>query len=164
MGVLEENVFNALKWDTTVLAFAPGTGVFSPDSNGTNWDQVAYSSAPKALRDIVAAQAFKPAMSIGAALKVTSSLTLTADMKTTFGGDEAIVIGPRSRFGIGAEWRVLPFIPLRAGVASVTDGWQAGAGVGVHVLGFEVGVASSIRRVGAAQQSGVMIGLIGIGR
>jgi hypothetical protein len=32
------------------------------------------------------------------------------------------------------------------------------------VLGFEIGVASSIRRVGAAQQSGVMIGLIGIGR
>jgi hypothetical protein len=164
MGVLAENVFNAFKWDTTVLAFAPGTGVFSPDSNGTNWDQVSYSAAPKNLRDIVAAQAFKPAVTIGAALKVTNSLTLTADMKTTIGGDEAIVIGPKSRFGIGAEWRVLPFIPLRAGVASVTDGWQAGAGVGVHVLGFEIGVASSIRRVGAAQQSGVMIGLIGIGR
>jgi hypothetical protein len=164
VGLLAENVFNAFKWDTTVLAFAPGTGVFSPDTNGTNWDQVSYNSAPKSLRDIVAAQAFKPAISVGAALKVTSSLTLTADMKTTLGGDEAIVIGPKSRFGIGAEWRVLPFLPLRAGVASVTDGWQAGAGFGVHVLGFEIGVASSIRRVGAAQESGVMIGLLGIGR
>jgi hypothetical protein len=164
VGMLAENVFNAFKWDTTVLAFAPGTGVFSSDTNGTNWDQVSYSSAPKSLRDVVAAQAFKPAISVGAALKVTKSLTLTADMKTTLGGDEAIVIGPKSRFGIGAEWRVLPFLPLRAGVASVTDGWQAGAGFGVHVLGFEIGVASSIRRVGAAQQSGVMIGLVGIGR
>jgi hypothetical protein len=164
VGMLAENVFNAFKWDTTVLAFAPGTGAFTSDTNDTNWDQVAYSSAPKNLRDIVAAQAFKPAFTIGAALKVTSSLTLTADMKKTFGGDEAIVIGPKSRFGIGAEWRVLPFIPLRAGVASVTDGWQAGAGVGVHVLGFEVGVATSIRQIGAARQSGVMIGLIGIGR
>jgi hypothetical protein len=164
VGVLAENVFNAFKWDTTVLAFAPGTGAFTPDTNSTNWDQVAYTSAPKFLRDIVAAQAFKPAISIGAALKVTKSLTLTADMKTALGGEEAIVLGPKSRFGIGAEWRVLPFVPLRAGVASVTDGWQAGAGVGVHVLGFEVGVATSIRRVGAAQQSGVMIGLIGIGR
>jgi len=46
----------------------------------------------------------------------------------------------------------------------VTDGWQAGAGIGVHVLGFELGVASSIRRVGAARESGVMIGVVGIGR
>jgi hypothetical protein len=164
MGVLAENVFNAFKWDTTVLAFAPGTGGFVQNSSSTNFDQQPYATAPKALRDIVAAQAFKPAVSVGAALKVTGSLTLTADMKTTLGGEEAIVVGPKSRFGIGAEWRLLPFIPLRAGVASVTDGWQAGAGVGVHLLGFEVGVASSIRRIGAAQQSGVMIGLVGIGR
>jgi hypothetical protein len=164
VGMLAENVFNAFKWDTTVLAFAPGTGAFISGSASTNWDQQSYSGAPQALRDIVAAQAFKPAISVGAALKVMKSLTLTADMKTTLGGDEAIVIGPKSRFGIGAEWRVLPFLPLRAGVASVTDGWQAGAGFGVHVLGVEIGVASSIRRVGAAQESGVMVGLVGIGR
>jgi len=164
VGVLAENVFNAFKWDTTVLAFAPGTGVFNSDSSSTNFNQQAYASAPKALRDIVAAQRFKPAINLGAALKLTNALTLTADMKTTLGGDEAIVIGPKSRFGVGAEFRVLPFLPLRAGVASVTDGWQAGAGIGLRFLGFELGVASSIRRVGAAQESGVMIGVVGIGR
>src|SRR5207302_5612755 len=88
VGLLAENVFNAFKWDTTVLAYAPGTGGFNTDTTGTNFDRQSYSAAPKALRDIVAAQAFKPAFTFGAALRVTSGLTLTADMKTTLGGNE----------------------------------------------------------------------------
>ena len=64
--MLAENVFNAFKWDTTVLAYAPGTGGFNTDTSGTNFDRQSYSAAPKALRDIVAAQAFKPALTFGA--------------------------------------------------------------------------------------------------
>jgi hypothetical protein len=170
VGVLAENVFSAFKWDTTVMAFFPGTGSFVAGTGGggssgtTDFDQQPYNAAPQELRDIVAAQRFKPAIAIGAAYKPMSSLTLTADMKKYTGGDEAIVFGPKSRFGVGAEWRVLPFIPLRAGIASISDGWQAGAGVGVHVLGYELGVSTSIVRRGQATGSGLMIGLVGIGR
>lgn len=164
VGLLAENVFNSFKWDTTKLVFLPGTGTFDVNSSTTDFDQQPYGAAPQALRDIVAAQQFKPAIALGAALKVTPSLTLTADMKTSMGGDDAIVFGPKSRYGVGAEWRVLPFIPLRAGVASVTDGWQAGAGFGLSFLGYELGVSSSIRRRGQASESGLMIGLVGIGR
>lgn len=162
VGVLMENVFNSFKWDTTMLAFLPGTG--SSNSNTTDFDEQPYANAPQALRDLVAAQQFKPAIAVGAAFKVMPSLTLTADMKTYTGGDEAIIFGPRSHFGVGAEWRVLPFIPLRAGVASVTEGWQAGAGAGLRLLGYELGVSTSIRRRGAATESGLMIGVVGIGR
>ena len=49
------------------------------------------------------------------------------------------------------------------GGATVTDGWQAGAGFGIHILGYELGVSGSMRRRGAATESGVMIGLFGIG-
>lgn len=164
VGVLAENVFNSFAWDTTKLAFLPGTGSFSASSNSTDFDQQPYAAAPQVLRDIVAAQAFKPALAIGAALNVLSSLTLTADLKTYTGGDEAIVIGPRSHFGVGAEWRVLPFVPLRAGVASVTDGWQAGAGAGLRLMGYELGLSGSLRRRGAGTESGIMLGVVGIGR
>jgi hypothetical protein len=163
VGMLAENVFNAFKWDTTMLAFRPGTA--SKDAaDSTGFDQREYSNAPQALRDIVAAQKFGPAIALGVSFRPLSSLTLTADMKTYTGGEETIVIGPRSRFGIGAEWRILPFIPLRAGVASVTDGWQAAVGAGLHFLGYELGAATSIRRRGVATESGLMIGVIGIGR
>jgi len=163
-GVLAENVFNSFKWDTTKLAYRPGTGSLNADSSSINFDQQTYANAPTSLRDIVAAQAFAPATAVGAAFALTNSLTVTADMKMHYGGANAIVIGPKSRVGVGAEWRLLPFLPIRAGVASLTDGWQAGAGAGLRFLGFELGVSSSIRQIGAARQSGIMVGLIGIGR
>jgi len=165
VGVLAENVFSSFKWDTTKLAYRPGTGTFVPGGNNdADFDQQPYNVAPQSLRDIVAAQAFKPALAVGMALELMNSLTVTADMKTFTGGDEAIVIGPKSHFGVGAEWRILPFIPLRAGVASVTDGWQAGVGAGLTFLGYELGLSTSIRRRGVATESGLMIGVFGIGR
>lgn len=166
VGVHAQNVFNSFRWDTTKLAYLPGTGTFTygPDNGETDFDQQPYSAAPQELRQIVAAQAFKPALAIGVAMRMTNALTVTADMKTHTGGDDAIVIGPRSHFGIGAEFRVLPFVPLRAGVASVTDGWQAAVGAGVRLLGYELGAATSIRRRGVATESGLMIGVVGIGR
>ena len=163
VGVLAENVFNSFKWDTTKLAYRPGTGTIDQNNSSTNFDEQPYSGAPAALKDIVAKQAFKPALAIGAAFNLMPSLTLTADMKTYTGGENAIVIGPKSHFGVGAEWRVLPFIPLRAGVASVTDGWQAGAGLGLRLLGYELGISTSVRRRGTATESGLMLGLVGIG-
>lgn len=166
IGVQAQNVFNSFRWDTTKLAYLPGTGTFTygADNGDTDFDQQPYSAAPQELRDIVAAQAFKPAVAIGVAMRLTGALTLTADMKTQTGADEAIVIGPRSHFGVGAEFRVLPFVPLRAGVASVTDGWQAAVGAGVRLLGYELGAATAIRRRGVATETGVMIGVLGIGR
>jgi hypothetical protein len=163
-SVVAENVFNSFKWDTTALAYLPGAGTFSADTSDVDFDQHAYTGAPQALKDIVAAQAFKPAIRIGAAMQVMSSLTVTADIKHTLGGDEAIVIGPRSHIGIGAEWRLLPFLPVRAGFASISDGWQAGAGVGIRLLGYEMGLSTSIRQRGVARQSGIMLGVVGIGR
>lgn len=163
VGVLAENVFNAFKWDTTMLAFRPGIASKN-DADSAGFEQVEYGNAPQALRDIVEAQKFAPGIAVGVSFQPMGSLTLTADMKTHTGGDEAIVIGPKSHFGVGAEWRILPFIPLRAGVASVTDGWQAAVGAGLHFLGYEFGAATSIRRRGVATESGFMIGVIGIGR
>lgn len=165
VGLNAENVFNTFKWDTTMLVSRSGVGTFTTDSTNTDFDtQYAFGAAPAALRDIVTNQTFKPAVTLGAAFMVLPSLTLTADIRQSLGDDNAIQIGPKSRMGVGAEWRVLPFLPLRGGVASVSDGWQAGAGLGLRFLGYEFGVSTSIRRRGEASESGLMIGLVGIGR
>ncbi len=164
VAMMAENAFNTFRWDTTMLAAISGAGTFNEDSNSVDFDQVPYGQAPAFLREIVANQKYSPAFTVGAAFDVMPALTLTADMKMSTGGDDAIVVGPRSRLGVGAEWRILPFLPLRAGVASVTDGWQAGAGFGLRLMGYELGLSSSIRRRGQANESGIMIGLVGIGR
>lgn len=165
VGALVENVYNTFKWDTTALRFAPGTA--QVDANGTTLitdPTVEFTNAPAALKEKVINHVFKPTIAVGAALNLSNSLTLTADLRQATGGDDAIVFGPKSHFGVGAEWRVLPFVPLRGGVASVTDGWQAAAGGGLRLLGYEFAISTSVRRRGQAMESGVMFGIIGIGR
>ena len=44
---------------------------------------------------------------------------------------------PTSRGGAGAELRVIPFVPLRAGLTTLTGGMRYSAGVG-----FEFGVVN----------------------
>ena len=165
VGLMVENIYNSFKWDTTKFAYLPVTGTIDPssDSSGTNSDQKPFSTAPKALRDIVLNERFKPAINLSAAFAVTSFLTVTGDYHKQSGGVEAISIGPTQRMGVGAELRILPFVPIRAGVASLNDGWQAGAGVGLRFFGYELGVSGSVRRRGAASESGVMVSAIGLG-
>lgn len=165
VGLLAENVFNSFKYDTERLALIDGEGYFAADSNNFDFDtRLPFASAPAALREAVTNQKFAPAFTLGGAFQVMRSLTLTGDFRTSLGGDDAIHIGPKSRLGFGAEWRMLSFLPIRAGVASVTDGWQAGAGVGLRLLGYEIGASTSIRRRGPASESGFMLGIVGIGR
>ena len=164
VGILAENVFNNFVWDTTRFAFLPGTGAFSADQDTTDFEERPFSQAPQSLKDIIARQAFFPGYSIGIAFKPFNSLTLTADMKSYSGGDDAILFGPRSHTGVGAEWRVLGILPLRGGVASVSDGWIAGGGVGLRLIGYEIALSTSIRRRGQATESGLMFGVVGIGR
>jgi hypothetical protein len=164
VGFLGENVFNNFKWDTLQFGFRPGTGTIDAANGTTDFEEQPYSGAPQALKDVLTNQTFKPAFALGAAFALTDALTLTADMRRATGGEDAIVFGPRSHFGVGAEWRLLSFLPLRAGVASVSDGWQAGAGFGLRLMGYELGLSTSLRARGSAVASGFMLGVVGIGR
>lgn len=163
VGALIENVFNSFKWDTTKFEMISSSGYFDADSNSSTDTTMAYGQAPLALRQKIAGQKFMPAINVGMSFKPTDFLTITADLHQQMGGDEAISIGPKNRMGVGAELRILPFIPLRAGVASVTDGWQAAAGLGLRLLGLEVGLSGSVRKRGAATESGMMISVFGLG-
>ena len=163
VGALMENVFNSFKWDTTKLAYQSNSGYYDQNTDSSSSGELPYGQAPVALRDRIAAQQFKPALNVGVAFKATDFLTVTADLHQQTGGDDAISIGPKNRMGVGAELRMIPFLRLRGGVASVSDGWQAGAGFGIHLLGYELGLSGSLRRRGSANEAGVMIGLVGIG-
>jgi len=163
VGALFENVYNSFKWDSTKLQLKSSAGFFDADTSYSTDTTLAYGQAPQALRDRIAKQKFMPAINVGVAFKPTDFLTITADLHQQMGGDDAISIGPKNRMGVGAELRILPFIPIRAGLASVTDGWQAAAGFGIHLLGYELGLSGSVRRRGAATESGFMLGVIGIG-
>jgi len=159
-GATARNVVNTFAWSTSALASTPGTVTFNgTDRAKTTFDATPYASAPAAMRAAIEAEKFKPEIAVGVAHRM-DKLTLTADGSTRIG--DGIEIGPKMHVGVGAEVRVIPLLPLRAGVAAITDGFQVAGGAGLHVGPFELGVAGSVRSKSRGTDYGAMVSLISI--
>ena len=161
-GVSFQNVVNTFKWDTTKFVVRPVTGLFSADTSFTNSkgpDQP-YATAPAALRARVAAMKFKPVIAAGMSFDWLPKMTVSADVRQQAG--DGIEVGPKSLIAAGVEYRIIPFIPLRAGVSTMTGGFGVSGGLGVHVLGFEMGVAGFLRKRDGGTESGGTLSLFSI--
>ena len=160
-GVSMQNVINTFKWDTTKLSARPATGLFNSDTNYFNSDSVKpYSTAPAALREKVAALKFKPVFAAGVAFDWIPRVTVSADVRQQVG--DGIEVGPKSLIAAGAELRLIPFVPLRAGVQMMTGGFGVSGGVGLHLLGIELGVAGYVRKRDGGSESGATVNLLAI--
>ncbi len=161
-GVNVQNVVNTFKWDTTKFVVRPVSGLFNVDTSYTNSkgpDQP-YSTAPAALRAKVAAMKFKPVIAAGMSFDWLPQMTVSADIRQQAG--DGIEVGPKSLIAAGVEYRIIPFIPLRAGVSTMTGGFGVSGGLGVHVLGFEMGIAGFLRKRDGGTESGGTLSLISI--
>ena len=161
-GVSVQNVVNTFKWDTTKFVSRSALGVFRTDTTFTKVDKTdqPYASAPSALRAKVAKQKFKPVLAAGLSFDWIPKMTVSADVRQQMDG--GIELGPKSMVSVGAEYRIIPFVPLRAGFAVMTGGTQISAGLGLHFLGFESGVAGYLRKRDGATESGGTVTLISI--
>ena len=162
LGARVENVVNTFAWDAAQLRFRAGTASFDGTTSSSDFDEQPYGQAPKALRDAIAAEKFAPAVGAGLAFRRSPSLLVTVDARQQLGGDDAIVLGPKTHLGVGVESRALAVVPLRAGAAYVTGGWQAAAGAGLRLGAFEVAAAYTLRQGDAGRGSGVMVNVIGV--
>ena len=128
-----QNLFHTFQWDLEGFAYRPGTVLLEADTTATDFDAVPAANAPGALRNEVLAQSFGTALNLGAAYRRTDRLVLTADLR--IGGGDTLVQGVGSHIGVGAELRLLPFLPLRGGMSRVSGGAVHFAGG----LGLELG-------------------------
>ena len=128
-----QNLFHTFQWDLEGFAYRPGTVLFEADTTATDFDAVPAANAPGALRNEVLAQSFGTALNLGAAYRRSDRLVLTADLR--IGGGDTLVQGVGSHIGVGAELRLLPFLPLRGGFSRVSGGAVHFAGG----LGLELG-------------------------
>ena len=128
-----QNLFHTFQWDLEGFAYRPGTVFFEADTTATDFDAVPAANAPGALRNEVLAQSFGTALNLGAAYRRSDRLVLTADLR--IGGGDTLVQGVGSHIGVGAELRLLPFLPLRGGFSRVSGGAVHFAGG----LGLELG-------------------------
>lgn len=161
-GVNVQNVVNTFKWDTTKFVVRPVSGLFNVDTSYTNSkgpDQP-YSTAPAALRAKVAAMKFKPVIAAGMSFDWLPQMTVSADIRQQAG--DGIEVGPKSLIAAGVEYRIIPFIPLRAGVSTMTGGFGVSGGLGVHVLGFEMGIAGFLRKRDGGTESGGTLSVFSI--
>jgi hypothetical protein len=162
LGAKAENVVNTFAWDETKLRYRAGTAAFDGTNSASNFDEQAYTAAPQSLRDAVADERFAPALSAGLAFQRSATLLVTADARYALGGDETIVLGPKSRFGVGVESRAIGFLPVRLGGALITGGWQASAGAGIKLGAYELSAAYMTRHAAHGTAPGVMFNVVSV--
>lgn len=127
-----KNVINTFKWDVSNLEFRRGIAKFDTNNKDSDFDPLPFASAPQALKTLVDNAKYKPAIAAGLSIEASPRLTVAADLRTRT-GETSMVEEPKLHAGIGAEMRVIPVIPLRAGVAFVTGGYEIGGGVGLNL-------------------------------
>ena len=132
-----QNLFHTFQWDLEGFAYRPGTVLFEADTTATDFDAVPAANAPGVLRNEVLDQSFGTALNLGVAYRRSDRLVLTADLRAD--GGDALVQGVGSHIGVGAEFRVLPFLPLRGGFSRVSGGavhFAAGLGLELGPVHF----------------------------
>ena len=135
-----QNIFNTFEWDLAELVYRPGQATFDEDTNEADFDELPANQAPAALQGRVKDLTFKPGIALGGAYDASENMTVTAEFRQRVG--DGLDTGPKSHLGIGMEYKPTPSVPLRAGVAMITDGFQAGGGLGLILGPVHIGFAA----------------------
>ncbi len=141
-----QNVFNSFSWDESALAYVPGLGQFDVNGDTTNFDEQPYANAPGSLKNAIANYKLKPTVSAGLAYEWRKDVTVSADARQQMGGDEAIVIGPKTSVGGGVEYRGIPMLSLRGGADYITGGTAFSFGAGLRFRRYELGAAIAVQQ------------------
>lgn len=162
LGAKVENAMNSFAWDAAHLKYRAGAASFDGTTSTSDFDERPYGTAPAALRDAVESEHFAPTIGGGLAFRQSSALTITADARQQIGDDRAITLGPKTHVGLGLESRALGILPLRAGAAYVTGGWQVAGGAGLRVGGVELSAGYALRKSERGRGAGVMLNVLSV--
>ena len=146
------DAFSTFAWKTDNLYYMPVQATFTQSTSTQLVDSlVPLSQAPLALQDELRARIENatptPTLALGVAWTGIRRLTLAADLRQRFG--DGLDLGPDTQVGVGAELRLIPFIPLRAGVTTLGTGMRYAGG-----LGLEFGVVNLQAAVQVLQADG----------
>jgi hypothetical protein len=145
------NVFNTFSWNVETLSYRPGTTVVEEGASDSDFEEAPYGGAPAELRAIVDGYGFKPTLRAGAAMDFPRDVTVSADIHHRL-SDQGLALGPRSHLGLGAEWRALRLIHLRAGAGLVSGGTQYSGGASLVLGPVSLSVAGAKRDTDAGQR------------
>jgi hypothetical protein len=152
IGATIQNFVNTFRWNTDQMFFRPGGALFTTSgTRQTSFDAMAMTAVPdslrakaKALGAEVDAMRFTPSLNVGASMRVLPFLTATADVRQEL--SNGMHFAERTHVGAGAELRIIPFIPIRAGLAAISGGYVASAGAGLELLFFHLNAGIAARK------------------
>lgn len=164
-----QNLVSTFEWDESLLRYREGTILFDAENRETDFTSVPYADAqgvPAALSEAVESATFKPVLSAGAAARLLSDLTVSADLR--LGGAGGILAAPKTHLGAVVEYRVLPWLPLRAGAAYVQvdeeiSGYQLGGGLDLDLGPLNLSGAVLRRSTDLGADTFFMVSLLGFG-
>jgi hypothetical protein len=139
-----QNLVNTFEWDLAKLVYRPGEAVFNDDTNESDFDKRPVTEAPASVQGKVKALEFRPVIALGGAYDALENLTLTAEFRQRSG--EGLVTGPKTHLGVGMEYLPSPTVPVRAGLAFVTGGFQMAGGLGLALGPLHLGLAASYQK------------------
>ena len=157
VSVVMQNVVNSFRWDAESMYYYPLQAFFNSDTSFNVTRSQPLATAPADVQAWVTSLRFRPAVSFGAALRASDRLTLSADVRQQVG--TGLSIEERTHVGVGAQLHVLPFVPLRAGAAYVTDGYLLTAGTGIEVAGVSISASVQDRHTAHGRSPGAAIGI-----
>lgn len=160
-GVVVTNAFNNFAWDASAYRCRDIKADITVNANSTSTTEVPCAGALSERVRQASARGFRPGVRAGVAFVPTRALTVTGDVATQLGAeDETIVLGPKTSVGVGAEYRGIPFLPLRAGFSVITGGTLTSAGASLRLGGFEIGAAIQQRSADGVSSANLMLGLV----
>ena len=151
------NLYNLFAWDTSGFVYRPGRVQFDGTAGDAQFDIEAYANAPAELKDAVRSFTYARQIVVGGAWRANRKVLLSADVRHHVG--TGVEIGPRSHLGIATEFRPVSFLPLRAGYAQITGGYQLGAGAGIDIGPVSISASVGRRRGGFGSDDIAAFGL-----
>lgn len=162
-GVTVTNVFNSFAWDGTGYRCRDIRTDVTVNATSTSTEEVPCAGALADRVRQASARGFGPGVRAGVAFVPTKALTVTGDVAAQLGAEsETILIGPKTSIGVGAEYRGISFLPLRAGFSVVTGGTLVAGGASLRLGSFELGAAAQLRSVDGISTTNLMVGLLSV--
>ena len=153
-GASVQNLPATFVWDEDNFSYFR----VSLDDRDADLGERPFDDAPAELRTKLP-HPFAPSARIGAAYRALDNLTVSGDVHYRFGG-QPLAAGPRWHAGVGAEYRPVDVVELRAGVSFVTDAVQFGGGASLMLGPYSLSVAIAATTTGGL---GARIGLLSFG-
>ncbi len=146
-GVVLQNIASTFAWNASDFSYRPIEAFYGTDTSYSSTDvSLPLDSAPAEVQAWVTEQRFRPTLAVGGAIHVSRKLTLSADARGQL--KRGMRSSDRSHVGIGAELRLIPFVPVRLGAAMIPSGHLLAGGFGLEAGPANITVGMQSRTVG----------------